>query len=162
MLLTLLTLLWSVLIWHKATRLYMVTSSKWKHFPRYWPFARGIHRSPGNSPHKGQWRGTLKFLLIYAWINGWVNNRKAGDLRRHCAHYDVTVMTAGKTHILLSKWKLKQRFIIVLVTHRYTGYTAVMYWYTGLHFVNICIPQSFKIMEMYCLPKLPKNLFRYS
>ena len=26
------------------------------------------------------------------WINGWVNNREAGDLRHHCAHYDVTVM----------------------------------------------------------------------
>ena len=26
---------------------------KWKHFPRYWPFVRGIHRSPVNSPHKG-------------------------------------------------------------------------------------------------------------
>ena len=32
---------------------------KWKHFPRYWPFVRGIHRSPVNSPHKGQWRGTF-------------------------------------------------------------------------------------------------------
>ena len=36
---------------------------KWKHFPRHWPFVRGIHRSP-NSPHKGQWRGTLMFSLI--------------------------------------------------------------------------------------------------
>ena len=27
---------------------------KWKHFPRYWPFMRGIHRSSVNSPHKGQ------------------------------------------------------------------------------------------------------------
>ena len=27
---------------------------KWKHFPRYWPFVRGIHRSPVNSPHKDQ------------------------------------------------------------------------------------------------------------
>ena len=27
---------------------------KWKHFPRYWPFVRGIHRSPVNSRHKGQ------------------------------------------------------------------------------------------------------------
>ena len=26
---------------------------KWKLFPCYWPFARGIHRSPVNSPHKG-------------------------------------------------------------------------------------------------------------
>ena len=31
-------------------------------------------------------------LLIFAWINGWVNNRVAGDLRRHHAHFDVTVM----------------------------------------------------------------------
>ena len=65
---------------------------KWKHFPRYWPFVRGIHRAPVNSPHKGQWRGALMFSLIYARINGWVNNREAGDLRRHRAHYDVMVM----------------------------------------------------------------------
>ena len=55
---------------------------KWKHFPRYWPFVRGIHWSPVNSLHKGQWRGALMFSLICAWINGWVNNREAGDLRR--------------------------------------------------------------------------------
>ena len=66
---------------------------KWKHFPRYWPFSvRGIHRSPVNSPHKGQWRGALVFSLICAWINGWVNNREAGALRRQRAHYDVIVM----------------------------------------------------------------------
>ena len=41
---------------------------KWKHFPRYWPFVRGIHRSPVNSLHKGQWRGTLMFSLICAWL----------------------------------------------------------------------------------------------
>ena len=65
---------------------------KWKHFPRYWPFLRGIHRSRVNSHHKGQWRGALMFSLICAWINGWVNNREAGDLRRHRAHYDFIVM----------------------------------------------------------------------
>ena len=65
---------------------------KWKHFPRYWPFARGIHRSPVNSTHKGQWRGALMFSLICARINGWVNNRETGDLRRHQAHCDVIVM----------------------------------------------------------------------
>ena len=65
---------------------------KWKHFPRYWPFVRGIHRSPVNSPHKGQWRGALLFYFICACLNGWVNNHEAGDLRRHGAHYDVIVM----------------------------------------------------------------------
>ena len=39
---------------------------KWKHFPRYWPFLRWIHRSPVNSQHKGQWRGALMFSLICA------------------------------------------------------------------------------------------------
>ena len=65
---------------------------KWKHFPRYWPFVWGIHRSPMNSPHKGQWRGALMFSLICVWINGWVNNRETGDLRRNHDHYDAIVM----------------------------------------------------------------------
>ena len=65
---------------------------KWKHFPRNWPFVRGIHRSPVNSPHKGQWRRALMFSLICVWMNDWVNNREAGDLRRYCVHYDVLVM----------------------------------------------------------------------
>ena len=65
---------------------------KWKHFPRNWPFVRGIRRSPVNSPHKGQWRRALMFSLICVWINDWVNNREAGDLRRYLVHYDVIVM----------------------------------------------------------------------
>ena len=34
----------------------------WKHFSRYWPFVRGIHRSPVNSPHKGHWHSTDVFF----------------------------------------------------------------------------------------------------
>ena len=44
------------------------------------------------SPHKGQWRGVLMFSSICAWINGWVNYRKTGDLRRHRTQYDVILM----------------------------------------------------------------------
>ena len=76
---------------------------KWKHFPRYWTFVRGIHRFPVNSPHKGQWRGGLMFSLICVWINGWVNNREAGDLRRHSAHYDVIVMMIDGTQMVGTK-----------------------------------------------------------
>ena len=65
---------------------------KCEHFPRYWPFVRGIHRSPVNSPHKGQWRGASMSSLIGAWLNSWVNNRDIDDLKHHRAHYDVTVM----------------------------------------------------------------------
>ena len=39
------------------------------------------------------------FSLICVLINGWVNNREAGDLRRHRVHYDVTVMNG--------KWNLR-------------------------------------------------------
>ena len=67
---------------------------KWKYFPLYWPFVRGIHWLPVISPHKGQWRGTLMFSLICAWINRWVKTGEAGDLRRHRAHYDVIVMVS--------------------------------------------------------------------
>ena len=68
----------------------------WRHqmeiFLRHWPFVRGIHRSPVNSPRKGQWHRALMFSMICVWINGCVNNHEAGDLRRHRTHYDVTVM----------------------------------------------------------------------
>ena len=68
-----------------------------EHFPRYWTFVRGIHRSPVHSQRKGQWRGAFMFSLICIWINGWVNKREASDLRRYRAHYDVTVMQGGIT-----------------------------------------------------------------
>ena len=63
---------------------------------------RSTH-SAGNLPvsleflHKGQWRKDLMFSLICAWLNGWVNNREDGDLRRHRTHYDTTVMQCHKT-----------------------------------------------------------------
>ena len=80
-------------VW-KSLRLFL--GAWWRHqmetFSRNWPFVRGIHRSPVTSPHKGQWRGALMFSLICVWINDWVNNREAGDLRRYRTHYDVIVM----------------------------------------------------------------------
>ena len=52
----------------------------------------GINRSPVDSPHKGQWRGSLMFSLVCAWTNGGTNNLETADLRRNHAHKDVTVM----------------------------------------------------------------------
>ena len=74
------------------------------HIPRNWPFVREIHRTPVNSPQKYQWRGALMFPLICIWINDWVNNREAGDLRRYRNHFDVIVMTASLlTHRCVTK-----------------------------------------------------------
>ena len=96
---------------------------KWKKFPRYWPFMRGIHRSPVDSPYKGQWRGALMFTLICARINGWVNNREAGDLRRYRPHYDVIVMMSIVSHtpLLISNDCMEimlQRWILLKMTYR--------------------------------------------
>ena len=100
---------------------------KWKHFPRYWPFVRGIHRSPVNSPHKGLWRGALMFSLICVWISGWVNNREAGDLRRYRAHYDVIVMDcAGQINVnAFSASGLAHTIFLLKYTH---GFLVLIMW----------------------------------
>ena len=52
----------------------------------------------GNSPVTSEFPSqrpvtrSFDFFFICARINGWANNRKAGDLGRHSAHYDVSVM----------------------------------------------------------------------
>ena len=110
---------------------------KWKHFPRYWPFVLGIYRSPVNSLHKGQWRRALMFSLICVWINGWVNNREAGDLRRYRAHYGVSVMRY---------YLYKSRQFLVIYNCSYTSvpvkqlrsikFIGEKYWYTTQNDLN--------------------------
>ena len=77
---------------HHINQKVLKKSSKWNHFPRYWPFLRGIHRSPVDYPNNGHWRRALMFSLICAWKRDWANNQDTSDLRRHCPHYDVAVM----------------------------------------------------------------------
>ena len=87
---------------------------KWKHFPRYWPFVREIHRSPVNTLHKGQWHGALMFSFIR--FKGWVNNRETGDLRCNRAHYDVTVMRMAVAWFVL--WCLYYNVIRAFARNR--------------------------------------------
>ena len=92
------------LSWHPSSFLHDDVI-KWKQFLRYWPFVQGIHRWPVNSPHKGQWRGSLMFSLICVWISGWVNNREAGDLRPYRTHCDVTAWCRKATsHFMSQCW----------------------------------------------------------
>ena len=41
----------------------------WKNFPCYLSFVLGIHQWLVDSPHKGEWPGTLRFSWIFAWTN---------------------------------------------------------------------------------------------
>ena len=106
---------------------------KWKHFLCYWPFVWGIHRSPANSPHKGQWHGALTFLWSVPWINGCVNNREAGVLTRDHAHYDVIVMTLHRLdnirHIrnltAMNQWVVR-------------SCTFISFWFVHHHYWHCC------------------------
>ena len=109
-----------------------------KHFPRYWPFVRGIHRFPVNSSHKGQWRGAFMFSFICAWIIRWVNTHEAGDLRRYRDHYDVIVMMClqrlqtshcGKRHLSLATNIIDERLMTCIGFVRYViGTTVLFLW----------------------------------
>ena len=52
----------------------------------------------------GQWRGAT---------NGWANNRDAGDLRRHRAHYDVIVMKHSTADVRrrICQWQIDSRVV---------------------------------------------------
>ena len=91
-------------LWSSVTICLYILVAKFRHIDLPWwrhqmktfsallAICAGNSPVPVNSPHKGQWRGALMFSLNCTWINGWVNNRESGDLRRHSAHYDVIVM----------------------------------------------------------------------
>ena len=68
---------------------------------------------PVNSPHKCQRRGALVFSFICVWINDWVSNRKAGDLRRHRGHYDVNVMWKNTDSVVLYVMNVSQLLLII-------------------------------------------------
>ena len=71
-----------VMVTSSNGNIFRVTGPLWGEFTGHW----WIPLTKANDA------GLWSFLFICGWINGWVNNREAGDLRRHCAYYDVTVM----------------------------------------------------------------------
>ena len=70
------------------------------HFPRNWPVVRGMASCAGNSPVTGELPAqkpvTRSFAVFFDLrLNKRVNNREAGDLRRHRGHYDVIVIKSN-------------------------------------------------------------------
>ena len=80
----------------------MMTSSNWT-FSALLALCAGNSPVTGEFPHRGQWRRALMFSLIYAWTNGWVNNRDAGGLRRHRPNYGVIVMIQASAYPFATK-----------------------------------------------------------
>ena len=79
-------------LWHEG----LCPSSWWRHQMKTFSVLLAI--CAGNSlvssefPAQRPVMRSFDGFFICAWINGWVNNGEAGDLRRHHAHYDVTIM----------------------------------------------------------------------
>ena len=111
---------------------------------------------PVNYPHKGQWRVALMFSLICVWINGWVNNREAGDLRRYRAHYDVTVMSRSPRSYYLGfywqcfwRWNINLILQASIINHcggmlRYINWPPPLIAYKVTPFINI-LPSALNI-----------------
>ena len=94
--------LWIIIGMYCAVFIVMMTSSNGNIFRVPGPLCgvftghRWIHRTKASNAE-------LRWILwSVPWINGWVNNREAGDLRRYRAHYDVIVIVhVVETYIIL-------------------------------------------------------------
>ena len=103
----------------------------------------------GNSPVTGEFpaqRPVMRSFDVFfdlGWINGWINNREAGDMRRHRAHYDVVVMNMDcllpKVQrgiacciTMISYWKnitLNGRAICIIMSKLQTIALIILSWY---------------------------------
>ena len=89
--------LYNAFLWQpKVVRIPTMTSSNWN-------ISAFLALCAGNSPVTSEFPSQMpvtRSLMFFICTSacGWVNSRDAGDLRRHRAHYDVTlVVTTGGT-----------------------------------------------------------------
>ena len=153
---------WFLIINAKGVHVF-IYNIRWKHWQHMMTSSNGnIVRVIGSMCGEftgRRWRGALVFSLICSWRNGWVNNREAGDLRRHRAYYGVIVMMV--LHLLI--WPLeKSRFVpmctihtIIYATGRKQYYHTFLFalWYIVLNRINIIhmhgclkVPHSYKLV----------------
>ena len=128
---------------------------KWKHFPRYWPFVRGIHRSRWIPRTKASDAELWCFFFICAWINDWVNIREAGDFRRHRGHYDVNVMWSAST-----SWPIppEKHMLNDLVVRNWSDAPRLcILWTLSCLFTQMAIVDTIAV-DIHCLIRLQSQL----
>ena len=99
--------------------------------------------------------------LNCAWINGWVNNGEAGDLRCHRAHYNVTVMCISKIIIISSENDLSPGWCQAII---WTNAAMLLIGPLGINFSEILSEVeiiSFKKMHLK-MSSAKWHLFRLS
>ena len=111
--------------------LQMSHATWWRHqmetFSALLAICAGKSPVPGEFPAHRPVTRSFDVFFICAWINRWVNNCHAIDLRRYHAHYDVIVMKCG------SFWSALNVFALVVnyrnVYHKFiTKGPSVLLW----------------------------------
>ena len=135
--------------------LYYANVTWWRHqmetFSALLAICTGIHRSPVNSPHKGQWCGALMFSLICVWINGWVNNREAGDLRRYHDHCDFIDMSKLIIVYSAQSNNPEQWGVVVVKSHL----NLTQRWEITPHLLWLCNSSSIHDLNSISIKEIP-------
>ena len=98
-----------------------------------------------NCPHKGQWHRALMFSLICVWINDWVNNHEAGDLRRYHTHYNVIVMFSKIQFDGMKTWEQVYTWLVLCCV--YGGLTRG--WDKMADIFQMTFSDAFTWLKMY-------------
>ena len=80
------------------------------------------------------------FSLICTGNNNWVNNRDVGDLRRHCAHHDVTLMVYSIIMVIPLKekrWKKQVCRFLQNINIDLKYEVWCLYWIISISYKNI-------------------------
>ena len=105
---------------YEIYEIYLDDVIKWKHFPRYWSFVRGIHRSPGH-----RWIPLTKAseaeLWCFVWSTPQQTFEQTSDLRHHRPHYDVTNATTKHKKVQSMFW-LDVLIRLMIIWHQWRIY----------------------------------------
>ena len=104
-------------------------------------FSVSLAFGAGNSPVTGEFPAQRPVTrnsvsLICAWINGWVNNREAGDLRHHRAHYDVTVMLVITLLADVTASNSAKASVGIVMTEKWNRFFFKLHWVSMMTFLH--------------------------
>ena len=138
----------------------MTTSSNGNIFPRYWPFVRGIHQSPVNFPHKGQWRGAFMvffYLRLSKQSWGWWFETLLHSLWRHSNGGPVILKAYPCYDVIMSSWLLWMK-IMISITYTYSNkmnFTrpSRVFVFVGINFWRIVLQLNFVVNQWFRYPE---------
>ena len=96
---------------------------RWRH--QMETFSSSLTSCVGNSPFTGEFpsqKPGMRSFDVFFGLHSWVNNRMAGELKRHHTHYDVTLMFTNTA--ILRKGHIHLRVVV----YRTRPWFGVTFW----------------------------------